>query len=88
VARGCPLLQVLVLSNCEAVGDVGCRAALDHCGHLRELELSDTGVTDKSLQDLMKVGTGLKRLAVDGCAVTADQVDKLRVHRPDLELLV
>lgn len=90
IAKGCPKLEVLVLSGCEEVGDAACEAILQHCSQIQEIELSDSAVTDKSLTvathlDLAKQ---LRRLAVDGCAVTQDVVLSLQKAKPDLEVML
>ena len=88
IAKCCPNLEVLVFSSCAEVGDDALGAILEHCSLVQEIEMSDSAMTDRSLDMAaqLRVKSRLRRLTVDGCVVTAEAVQRLQKAQPCIEV--
>ena len=88
IAKCCPKLEVLVFSSCAEVGDDALEAILEHCSLIQEIEMSDSAMTDRSLDMAaqLRLKPRLRRLTVDGCAVTTEAVQRLQKAQPCIEV--
>lgn len=69
VARGCPKLEKLMLTGCDAITGKSVRALARGCKALQELSLSGCGgVGNDDLKEVAKGCTGLRHLNIAHCA--------------------
>lgn len=70
------------------VADADIVEALARAPHLEELDVRQTKVTDKLLQQLVSgAGPALQRISVDGLGVSAEMVLAVETARPELDVI-
>jgi hypothetical protein len=72
LAKGCPLLQTLVLSRSNRITDVGVIALVEGCRELRMLTLSSANLTDRALVVVAERCPGLTDLSLYACPQVTD----------------
>lgn len=86
IARGCPSLQALSLSNVPSVGNEGLSEIGSGCQQLEKLELHQChGISDKGLVALAKGCPKLTDLTLESCSkIGNESLQALALHCPNL----
>lgn len=75
----CRMLRILYLANCNKVTDASTKCIAKGCPYISQLDMSGCSITDRSLTQLRKFSSSLKRLDILCCMeVTREAVLKLK----------